>query len=466
MSTVPEVKKKKSFKMPHMLFLMLGLILFMSLLTYIVPAGQFARDPETNALIGDQFVFDGKQTPISPWQASLRILQGMQNSSLVISLLLVGGGTVGVILETGALDETINYAVYKLKDQGVNVLVPLMFIAIGILGGFGGGDQMVAIVPVGVMFAKKLRLDPIVACAVTFMASMVGFSTGPTRLMTPQLMLDLPVYSGFGMRFWIMNIAILIGAAYTLWYARRIQKDPTKSFMGNTDWYDDFDSEADIEEVVLSPRAALVTALFFIQYFVIVYLMTIKGMTNAVMPAVQMGVCIVCGLLFKMNFDKLGNVFARGVAGMGFVCFVIGMAGCMSLVMNEGRILHTIVYFATQPLKGMPPGVIAIGISIIIMGINLFIPSASSKAAILIPIVRPMTEALGMPGQIAAQAFQVGDGFSNSITPALGWTSGSLQASKVEFPQWWKFSIPLVAILMVVSWVQLYFLGAIGWTGL
>ena len=176
--TAAPAKKKSKLKMPHLLFLMLGLILLMSLLTYIVPAGQFATDPETGALIGDEFHLLGHQTPVNPWQALNYILPGFMNSSYIVSLMLIGGGCVGVIMGTGAFDTMINWAISKLQDKGVTVLVPLMFLIIGIQGAFGGGDQMIALVPLGVMMAKKLRLDPIMAVALTFFASFTGFAVG------------------------------------------------------------------------------------------------------------------------------------------------------------------------------------------------------------------------------------------------------------------------------------------------
>ena len=152
--TTAPAKKKSKLKMPHLLFLMLGLILLMSLLTYIVPAGQFATDPETGALIGDEFHLLGHQTPVNIWQALNYILPGFMNSSYVISLLLISGGCVGVIMGTGAFDEMVNWALYKLQDKGVSVLVPIVFMVIAIHGGFGGGDSMIALVPLGVMMAK------------------------------------------------------------------------------------------------------------------------------------------------------------------------------------------------------------------------------------------------------------------------------------------------------------------------
>ena len=223
--TAAPAKKKSKLKMPHLLFLMLGLILLMSLLTYIVPAGQFATDPETGALIGDEFHLLGHQTPVNIWQALNYILPGFMNSSYVISLLLISGGCVGVIMGTGAFDEMVNWALYKLQDKGVSVLVPIVFMVIAIHGGFGGGDSMIALVPLGVMMAKKLRLDPIMAVALTFFASFTGFAVGPRRISTAQLMMDVPMYSGFVERTVILLVIITIGMLYTLHYARKIAKD-------------------------------------------------------------------------------------------------------------------------------------------------------------------------------------------------------------------------------------------------
>ena len=199
--TAAPAKKKSKLKMPHLLFLMLGLILLMSLLTYIVPAGQFATDPETGALIGDEFHLLGHQTPVNIWQALNYILPGFMNSSYVISLLLISGGCVGIIMGTGAFDEMVNWALYKLQDKGVSVLVPIVFMVIAIHGGFGGGDSMIALVPLGVMMAKKLRLDPIMAVALTFFASFTGFAVGPRRISTaqPPPPATLPVRKGAGL---------------------------------------------------------------------------------------------------------------------------------------------------------------------------------------------------------------------------------------------------------------------------
>ncbi|MGN9165824.1 AbgT family transporter [Tissierellaceae bacterium HCP3S3_D8] len=167
-----------------------------------------------------------------------------------------------------------------------------------------------------------------------------------------------------------------------------------------------------------------------------------------------------------MTGDEIGNSFAKGLSGMAFVVFVIGMARVVSLVMNEGQIIHTIVYNLTRPIMNLNRGLSAIGITTIIALINPIIPSASSKAAILIPIIKPITEALDMTPQIAISAFQYGDGFTNIISPALGWTIGSAAVAKVPFQKWVKWSMPIVIIMIILSFGWIFMLNAIGWTGL
>lgn len=459
------VKKKKGLKMPHLLFLMLGLIIFMSLMTYVIPAGQFAKNPETGALLGDQFSLLEAQTPVNPWAALLMILQGLQNAGMVVALVLIGGATIGVMLDTGAIDRATNYALYKLQDKGLTVILCAVFFFIGVQGGFGGGDQMIALVPMGMMIAKKLRLDPIIALAITFYASFIGFACGPTRLLIPQTMMGIPVYSGFQVRTYVMFGAIIIGMLYTLRYAKKVAKDPSKSAMGNMDWYNNLGDAKEIEACTLSAADLITTILFFVQYILIVWLMLGKGYNNSAFVTVQILVCVFCGLLEKMSFDQIGNSFAKGAAGMAFVGIIIGLAGTMALVMSTGNILHTIVYYACLPLRGLSLGASAIGISIVVMVINLFIPSASAKAAILIPIIAPMGETLGMTGNVVCSAFQYGDGFTNLVTPALGATAGSLALAGVPVGKWFKWALPSILIMSAFCWVVLYFLANAGWIG-
>ena len=275
------------------------------------------------------------------------------------------------------------------------------------------------------------------------------------------------MYSGFVERTVILLFIITICMFYTLHYARKISKDSTKSAMGNTDWMETYHAETGdgMEVVAFNPRATLVTVLFFAQYFVIVYMMTMLGMENTITPAVQIPVAIHCGLIYGQNLDKIGAAFAKGTSGMAFVAAVIGLAGTMSLVMENGNILHTIVYYACLLLRKLSLGLASVGMSAIVAFLNLFVPSASSKMAILIPIIKPMAESLAMSGNLAVSAFQFGDGFTNLVTPALGAPANSLAIAGVPLSKWLKWALPITLLMLVISWIILYFLGSVGWTG-
>ena len=123
-------------------------------------------------------------------------------------------------------------------------------------------------------------------------------------------------------------------------------------------------------------------------------------------------------------------------------------------------------YTLTRPLIGMDKGLATVGITGIISVVNVLIPSATSKAAILIPIIKPITETLQIDPQMAVQAFQFGDGFTNIVSPILGWTIGSCAMAKVPFDKWFKWSFPKVLIMTAVSFVIIYILNMMGWTGL
>ena len=457
--TAAPAKKKSKLKMPHLLFLMLGLILLMSLLTYIVPAGQFATDPETGAILSDQFHLLGYQTPVNPWRALTLILDGLTSSGMIVGLLLAAGGYTGVVLSTKAIDETVDYAIYKLQDKGINVLVPVVFFIYCFIGAFASGDQIIAMVPVGLMFAKKLRLDPIIGMSIVILAYFVGGLSSPTGAMLPQLTMGLELYSGFFVRFVIFLVLSTV--------AMLVAKDPRNSVMDPADWLDQESTGAadSLKAVELSRSSAIVVVLFLLQPIVSLILVSVIGEPRGAMVAVMLIWAFLCGKIKGLSTDEIGGRFTKGAGGMAFVGFIIGCAASMSLVMSQGNILHTIVYYACLPLKELSVGAAAIGMSFVITLINIVIPSASAKVAILCPIIQPMCETLGIPLQVGVSAFMFGDKLTNILSPFLGITVGSLALANIPYNKYAKWVLPILVILAAVSYVCLFVLAQIGWQG-
>lgn len=463
---------KKKFKMPHLFWIMMSLLLITSLLTYIIPAGQFAVDPNTKQLIGTQFAYLGHQTPVSPLAMLMLLLDGLSSSGVVVWAVLTSGAMIAVIIGTGAIDEFLNWAIYKLRNKNENILISLMFGLMVYLGSFGGSDALIAVVPIGVMFAKKMKLDPVCAMGVSTYATLLGFGTGPTKQTVSQMMMGVPVYGTFFTMFISMNIFMLLGLFFLLSYVKKIRKNPASSLMWDEGWRPEAmtvtaqEESALVKEVNLSWRTILILIIYMGQYGVLVSYPLITGDSSKLFPmmiALSIVVSIACGFIGRFSFDRLGDEFAKGLSSMAFVVFVIGLAKAMSIVMGNGNILHTIVYVLTLPLMNLSRSISSIGMTAVISLINMIIPSATSKAAILIPIIKPISEVLGLKPELAVQAFQYGDGFTNMISPFLGWTVGSCVTVGLPFPKWVKWVLPKVLAFLALSFLVMLVLTECGW---
>lgn len=462
-------KKGKKFEPPHLLWIMVGLLIFAVVLTYIIPAGDYALDAN-GQIIQDQFQFLDEQTPVNLFQMLMLLMDGLVNSSSVIFTVMATGASISVLLTTKAIDNILNWAVTKLSGSGSTTLITILFVIMTYIGGFAGSDALVAMVPIGVLFANRLKLDPIVALGITLFPSMIGFGTGPTTASVPQILAGVQPYSGFFVRVLIMNVFMIVGLIYLLRYVKKIEADPTKSIM--YDIKDQFTQQGksateavSLEDSKLSPRDVLMLIIFLGQFiFIVGYGILGEGSILAFMTSANLVSAILMGLANGMALNEIGNTVAKGINAMAFISFVIGLAGAFSLILQTGNIMDTIIYAATIPLSVIGGGLANIGIMIIVSVLNFVIPSATSKAAILIPTIIPITSAIGISGQAAVQAFMFGNGFTILISPVLGWTLGSLETANVPFNRWVRWVLPAIIIFLVLSGIITYLLTGMNWT--
>lgn len=466
------MEKKKAFKMPHLLWIMTGIILVSCLATYLSPAGQFATN-EAGEIVGTEFQYLGYQTSVSPWDALMLMKSGMIGAATIMFVVMISGANINVVIETGVMDDLMNWGVYKLKDKGAGILIAMMMVLMAYLGGFGGTDALIAVVPIGVLFAKKLKLDPICALGVTTFASLIGFGTGPAQQATTQMLMGVTPYSAFFTRLVIMNFFLIVAIVMVMRYVKRIRKNPQASLMYSAGWRPELsDSGAEesqvLKKVEMNWRKIAVIVIFVLQYLVIALYPLMGGddsLTFDFMIAVMLCTMVIVGLIGGMSFEKLGQSFARGLGSMAFVAFVIGLAKVISLVLGNGNVIHTIVYALTKPLLALPKSVSSIGLTLIVSIINPLIPSATSKAAILVPIMKPVAQALGMELNLAVVAYQMGDSFTNLLSPLLGWMIGSCVMADVPFAKWFQWVLPKVLIFIALACVIVFLLTVTGWSG-
>lgn len=87
--------------------------------------------------------------------------------------------------------------------------------------------------------------------------------------------------------------------------------------------------------------------------------------------------------------------------------------------------------------------------------INLFMPSGSAKAALTMPMMSQFSDLIGVSRQATVVAFQLGDGFTNMITPTSGVLLGVLSVARIPYEKWFKWVLPFIVILVVLGFLLL-----------
>lgn len=449
------MKKKLNFKLPDTYVLVTIFIAIAALLTFIVPAGTYTmvENPETGLMVADPTTYTRvEQTPVSIEDFMLAIPIGMNNSASIINMLFLVSGFLQVVNDTGAIDRLIKFVIHKLRDKSL-LVVPLV---IGMMSGLGAVgavvNGVVAFVPLGILIATKLGLDGIVAVAIIFVASYTGFGTSPiypTTVQLAQKIADVPVLSGFGFRLAMTLITTLILIAYTMAYVKKIRKNPEKSLTGlgmNVN-LEMIEEEEDFNFTLKD--LAIVILLF--SGFGIYAFGTIKFQWGTeYMSGIMFFIALITALIARISPDQIVKSFISGCKGVIYACLITGFASGISYILNKGNIIHSIVYYLSLPLSYFGSVVASWFMLFINMVLNFLIPSGSGQAAVVMPLMAPLSDIVGVDRQLAVCAYQWGDFITNLFNPTSGTTMAVLGLAKIPYGKWLKFILPLVLIFTLV----------------
>lgn len=452
------------FSIPHVLVLILLIILFCCGLTYILPAGLYEIDPQTGLVVPNSFHWV-ENSPISPWRALVEVTNGVASQGVIFALLFIMGGLIYVVIESGAINNVINYSVYKLQDKSITVLVPAIVVLMSAIGALAGQDSLVTFVLVGLLLVKKLRLDKIAALSIFYLSYITGQAAGPTVaiILMAHETAGLAPISGLGARLVVWAALTLLCVIYTTRYCLKISKDPSRSILGCVEEPDGND-ELNKSIPVLGTKD-IVTALCmlvpfaFYAYGAAAYAWGFPNLIAFAMVAV-----IVVGIVNRTNPNELAVTFLKGASAMGGICLMIGFAKVVGIVLTDGKILHTIAYAAVTAIGGLGDAFTASGMFLFTTAINLLIPSGPAKVPMLIPLFVPVADVLGITRQVMCLAFQLGDGLTNFVTPVSAVLAAALSMSGVDLRQWWRYVLPYTSITFIIAIVALTILQSTGWS--
>lgn len=442
-----DTMKKKTFKMPHQLIIMLAIAALATIATYIIPAGAYDMIEINGRKAIDASSFHYiDQTPVNPWQAILALPGGFSKQVAIIAMITIIAGAMGIINKTKCIDASIGKLVSAYKDRLV-LLIPILLGIFSVLGAMGINTPIIAFVPMALMLAKSMGADAFTGVALVLMGEISGqaggaFCTSSTAV--AQNLVGLEIFSGWPLR---IAATVALWAAGSFFLVRYVHKLRKQSPLPASDAAE---LEASQSEDLTTRRLIALIA-FIIGFVVLVYGATHGWSTADAIPAVFMVTAVVCGLICGFKPSEIATEFVNGAKTMAGAALVVAFATGINTILSSGSIIHTIVHVMAQLFSGGSTFLSAIGMYISNLIINCVLCSSSSQATTVIPIFSGVGEVLGLTQQTVVQTFNFGDAFTNLITPVSSVLMASIGYAGINLDRWLKFAWKWLLVFILIG---------------
>lgn len=447
---------KDKIRIPHTYAIILSIVIFMGVLSYVVPSGEFERAHIEGRLmvVPDTFQTIAK-TFISPFDIVTAIPRGMQEAAQIVFYIFLVGGAFGVIRATGAIDAGINRLVQKI-GKNEKFIIPIVMIVFSVLGFTTGmAEECIIFVPIGIGIALSLGYDAIVGTAMVATGAAAGFIGGmmnPFTVGVAQGIAEVPLFSGFWFRAAVYVPILAVAIFFVMRYAARVKRDQSTSILygrvgavGSTDY-------AVSEKIPeLTNRRVVVLLMLAVGIGINMWGVFNWGWFLDQLAASFFIIGMLSGLVGSLGLNGSFTNLVEGMRSVVFGALVVGFARAILVVMQDGQTLDTIINFITTGISGWPPMLTVLGMLVFQSILNIFIPSGSGQAATTMPLMVPLADLLGIDRQIAVLAFQYGDAITNSIIPTSGALMGYLAVARIPYELWFKFIWKLILMWIVIT---------------
>jgi len=312
------------------------------------------------------------------------------------------------------------------------------------LGAFVGiFEEVVPLVPMMIVLSRAIGYDDMMGLGMSVLAIGLGFAaciSNPFTIGVAQEVSGLPMFSGAFYRMFIFIITYSILIVFLKYYGKKVYKPVINEVM-----FDDVISKSALNFLIV------IIVLLFTLIALTPFVPSIASLNLPIIAILFLIAGIGCGLLSKLRLKSTVTLFLKGSLNMLPAVVLILMATGIKHIIQSGHVMDTILYEVSGWITDKPKFIAVIVIYILVLVMNFFIGSGSAKAFIIMPIVAPLMDLLGMSRQLSVLAFQLGDGFSNILYPTNAVLLISLGLASVSYGKWFKWIIKLQLILVVLS---------------
>ncbi|MBN1230270.1 MAG: YfcC family protein [Anaerolineales bacterium] len=463
--------------------ILLVLMIAAGVLTLVIPSGHFNRLMIDGREVIDPLSFQFTEKPDYPvWRwltAPMEVLWGPDSLTIVVIIvfILLVAGAFAIVERAGIIHAGLSAIVKKFGNRKYVLLLVISFFFM-ILGAFFGlFEEIVPLVPIMIALAYFLGWDALVGLAMSILATNLGFSaaiTNPFTIGVAQRLADLPPFSGWLFRIPIFLSIYAVFAVFIYRYAKKVDKDPQTSLVYGEDGKERLKyKDLDFANLNTTTKGIKGATIWFGVFVVLIIAVLMGG--NFVPFIAENGITLpLVGLLFFIGGVGAGFITdtpgkdlmkALGSGIMGFLpgVILILMAASIKVIVTEGGVIDTILYHSANWFEHTTPLTASIIIYVLALIMELFIGSAGAKAVLLMPILLPLGDLVGVTRQIAVTAYCFGDGFSNLAYPTNPVLLIALGLASVGYAKWMRWTWPLWVVIIALSIGFLVLATAIGY---
>jgi len=485
MAAVASKPTKKKFSFPTAFTILFILLILIALATWIIPAGSYDYNADGEPIPGTYH-----QVPSNPQKLLASALKGPINGMYgieddtgnvdvwnygelfgaidVAMFVLIIGGFLGVTMKTGAINSGIAFVVGKLKGKEKWMFPILM--TIFAIGGttYGMAEETIAFYALIITVMLAAGYDALSAAAIILLGAGIGtlgstinpFATGIASGFA-----GTTISEGLIGRVVLLVAGTAIGIFFVMRYAERVKKDPSKSMIldskaENEKQFGSGSSEG-MEFGEFTRRHKVILVFFVLAFVVMIYGVIPWSDLGLPIPTwwwwfPEMTACflffgILIGIIGRLPEKELVGTFIDGARDMLGVALIIGVARGITVIMNNGLITDTVLYWAEQAVAGLSSVAFIVVMYLLYLPLSFLIPSSSGLATVSMPIMAPLAQFAGVPSYLVVTAFQAANGLVNLVTPTSAVVMGGLAIARVGYAVWWRFALVILALLMVLS---------------
>lgn len=432
-------------KLPAPLLLLLGGVAVAAMLTWILPSGQFDR--RDDAVTGRRVVVAGTYhhvdaAPVGLFGAAVGVARGFIAAADVITVVLFVGGAWIVLDRLGALESVISGLVGVLGSGGLWTIpiLSLFFATMGALENMQ--EEIIPLVPALLVLGRAIGVDGTTVVAMSAGAAMIGSAFGPTNPFQAGIALkvaQLPPLAGGGLRFAAFAVAV---TAWILWTVRHAMHSADRAIA-------DYGLRIRNPHSSIRNYAALVVMLVPMAAYVYGVLRFDWGFGELAGAFLLGGVA--AGLIGGFGIIETLNAYVEGMQALLPAALLIGVARAISLVLEDGRVVDTILNACAGTLAHMSPSSAAFVMVPIQALLHVAVPSVSGQAVLTMPLMVPLADLLHLPRLVAVLAYTTGAGLTELLTPTNGALLAVVVSAGVPFHKWLRFAVGGVAIAAAIG---------------